>query len=140
MQEIKDKNKSVDLVIRKIRRAMMDIFSTTSKQVETATTPKVANSTQVRNIEQSSDSNKVNQQSQSGSKETLKKTVDDLNDQMDILNTNISFGFNDKIDMMYIDVKEKSSGKIIRKIPTEEAMSLSEKMKEIVGIIFDKKG
>ena len=140
MQEIKDKNKSVDLVIRKIRRAMMDIFSTTSKQVETATTPKVANSTQVRNIEQSSDSNKVNQQSQSGSKETLKKTVDDLNDQMDILNTNISFGFNDKIDMMYIDVKEKSSGKIIRKIPTEEAMSLSEKMKEIVGMIFDKKG
>lgn len=140
MQEIKDKNKSVDLVIRKIRRAMMDIFSTTSKQVETATTPKVANSTQVRNIEQISDSNKVNQQSQSGSKETLKKTVDDLNDQMDILNTNISFGFNDKIDMMYIDVKEKSSGKIIRKIPTEEAMSLSEKMKEIVGMIFDKKG
>ncbi|NCD12804.1 MAG: flagellar biosynthesis protein FlaG, partial [Epsilonproteobacteria bacterium] len=31
-------------------------------------------------------------------------------------------------------------GKTIRKIPTEEAMDLSAKMREIVGIIFDKKG
>jgi flagellar protein FlaG len=29
---------------------------------------------------------------------------------------------------------------MIRKIPTEEAMALSEKMREIIGTIFDKKG
>ncbi len=35
---------------------------------------------------------------------------------------------------------ERSTGKLIRKIPSDEAMRLSEKMKEIVGMIFDKKG
>ena len=49
-------------------------------------------------------------------------------------------GFNDKIDAMFVNVMERSTGKMIRKIPTEEAMSLAEKMKEIVGMIFDKKG
>lgn len=123
----------------------MDIFSATSKQVETATTPKVVNTTQqTRPVESSADSAKVNQQqSQPTSDDTKKKltdTVKELNKQMDLLDTNLTFGFNDKIDIMYVNVMEKSSGKIIRKFPTDEAMKLSEKMKEIVGIIFDKKG
>ncbi len=82
----------------------------------------------------------INEQNKEQIKETLTKAVKDLNKQMDILNTNITFGFNDKIDMMYVNVKEKSSGKLIRKFPTEEAMKLAEHMKEFVGIIFDKKG
>ena len=41
---------------------------------------------------------------------------------------------------MFVDVVERSTGKAIRKIPTEEAMLLSEKMQEIIGTIFDKKG
>lgn len=116
----------------------MDVFSATSKQVEAATTPKVANTTQTRPVEQSNETSKVkdgNEQSKD-----LNQTVNELNEQMDLLETNVAFGFNDKIDMMFVNVMEKSSGKTIRKIPTEEAMDLSEKMKEIVGMIFDKKG
>jgi len=120
----------------------MDIFSATSKQVETATTPKVANSADAttRPVEQTADTSKVNEPSKEDKVKSLTKTVKDLNNQMDMLNTNITFGFNDKIDIMYVNVMEKSTGKVIRKFPTEEAMNLSEKMKEIVGIIFDKKG
>ena len=123
----------------------MDIFSATSKQVETTTTPKVVNTTQqTRPVEQSADSSKINQQqnqqSDEDTKKTLTNTVKELNKQMDLLDTNLTFGFNDKIDIMYVNVMEKSSGKVIRKFPTDEAMKLSEKMKEIVGIIFDKKG
>ncbi|MDY0264458.1 MAG: flagellar protein FlaG, partial [Sulfurospirillum cavolei] len=73
-------------------------------------------------------------------KASLEKTVKELNEQMDMLDTNLKFGFNDKIDIMYVNVMEKSTGKLIRKFPTEEAMNLSAKMKEIVGMIFDKKG
>ena len=120
----------------------MDIFSATSKQVETATTPKVVNAadTTTRSVEQTADTSKVNQPTKEDTVKSLTKTVKDLNDQMDLLNTNITFGFNDKIDIMYVNVMEKSTGKVIRKFPTDEAMILSEKMKEIVGIIFDKKG
>ncbi len=120
----------------------MDIFSATSKQVETATSPKVSNTIPTRQVEQTADTSKVNQQQNQSdeTKKTLSDTVKELNKQMDLLDTNLTFGFNDKIDVMYVNVMEKSSGKVIRKFPTDEAMKLSEKMKEIVGIIFDKKG
>ncbi len=122
----------------------MDVFSMTSKQVAQNTAPAVDTSvTQVRAVEQSSEGSKL-QKDQMQSKEEIKKSLDktiaNLNNQMEALDTNVKFGFNDKIDTLFVDVMEKSTGKIIRKIPTEEAMKLSEKMKEIVGMIFDKKG
>lgn len=119
----------------------MDVFSATSKQLETATAPKAVTPVQARQVEQSNDTTKATKENQqSASPETLKKTVKDLNEQMDLLDTNVTFGYNDKISLMYVNVMEKSTGKSIRKIPTEEAMDLSAKMKEIVGMIFDKKG
>ena len=122
----------------------MDVFSTTSKQVAQSTTPAVETSqVQTRAVEQSSESAKT-QKDQMLDKEEIKKSLDktikNLNNQMEALDTNVKFGFNDKIDTLFVDVMERSTGKIIRKIPSEEAMKLSEKMKEIVGMIFDKKG
>lgn len=121
----------------------MDIFSTASKQVETATAPRVHNVEPMRQVESSVETSKSvreNKQDENEIKETLNRTVKELNSQMESLETNVKFGFNDKIDAMFVNVMERSSGKMIRKIPTEEAMSLAEKMKEIVGMIFDKKG
>lgn len=121
----------------------MDIFSATSKQVETATAPKVHNAPEIRQVEHSNETTKSARESKLNEeqvKESLNSTVKELNQQMDILNTNVTFGFNDKISTMFVNVMEKSTGKMIRKIPTEEAMTLAEKMKEIVGMIFDKKG
>ena len=117
----------------------MDIFSTTSKQVETSTAPKVQQQTSVRQVEQSNETTKSVKDNQKDT-EKLGQVINNLNNQMESLETNVTFGFNDKIDTMFVNVMERSTGKIIRKIPTEEAMSLSEKMKEIIGIIFDKKG
>ncbi|DAB37074.1 MAG: flagellar biosynthesis protein FlaG [Epsilonproteobacteria bacterium] len=122
----------------------MDIFSATSKHVEATTTPKSANvmpTKQVEHYSETTDANPDNQKDQTKDvKASLEKTVKELNEQMDMLDTNLKFGFNDKIDIMYVNVMEKSTGKLIRKFPTEEAMNLSAKMKEIVGMIFDKKG
>lgn len=121
----------------------MDIFSATSKQVETATAPKLQSAQPTRQVEHSNEATKSareNKQNEDQVKETLNHTVKELNKQMEFLDTNVTFGFNDKIESMFVSVMEKSTGKMIRKIPTEEAMTLAEKMKEIVGMIFDKKG
>ncbi|WP_024955148.1 flagellar protein FlaG [Sulfurospirillum arcachonense] len=122
----------------------MDIFSTTSKQVESAVaTPKAEAPTQVRQVENShqmAKSARENTQEKQDISEELTATVKKLNDNMEALDTNVKFGFNDKINTMFVNVMERSSGKMIRKIPTEEAMLLSEKMQEIIGTIFDKKG
>ncbi len=122
----------------------MDIFSVTSKQAETSTSVVKPNTqSQVREVENSykaSKSAKENEQDKKEIAQKLNETVKKLNSDMESLNTDIKFGFNDKIDTMFVDVLEKSTGKLIRKIPSEEAMALSEKMREIVGTIFDKKG
>ena len=119
----------------------MDIFSATSRQVGTTVAPKALETASVRETEKTSEASKAAPEHLSKEGEnTLTKTVNELNQQMDKLETNIAFGFNDEISMLYVSVMEKRTGKTIRKIPTEEAMELSAKMKEIVGIIFDKKG
>ena len=122
----------------------MDIFSVTGKQVESATTaPKVDTSNQIREVEDSHKATKSARENEQNKDEIVAKlndTVKKLNKDMEALDTNIKFGFNDKISMMYVNVMERSTGKMIRKIPTEEAMALSEKMREIIGTIFDKKG
>ncbi len=117
----------------------MDVFSATSKQVETATAPKVQAQAPVRQVEQSSDTTKSSKDSKTVT-DQLSNTVKELNKQMETLDTNVTFGFNDKIDAMFVSVMERSTGRMIHKIPTEEAMTLAERMKEIVGMIFDKKG
>lgn len=40
--------------------------------------------------------------------------------------------------LMYISVTEKSTGREIRQIPSEEAMRLAEYFRDVIGMIFDK--
>lgn len=122
----------------------MDIFSSTSKQVQSAVSvPKAEAAVQTRPVETSHQMEKsakddaLNEQDIS---QKLTTIVEKLNSNMKALDTNVMFGYNDKIGTMFVSVMERSTGKMIRKIPTEEAMLLSEKMQEIIGTIFDKKG
>ncbi|MBE0495202.1 MAG: flagellar protein FlaG [Campylobacterales bacterium] len=126
----------------------MEIFSAVGKQMDAATTVKPSSSApEARQVEQTNaprevakDAQTQNAQDKKEIQQQLTETVRNLNTHMESLNTNISFGFNDKIESLYVSVMEKSSGKTIRKIPTEEAMKLSEHFREIIGLIFDKKG
>ncbi|WP_104722090.1 FlaG family protein [Helicobacter mesocricetorum] len=71
-------------------------------------------------------------------RQQLNELAQQLNKELNPLNTSISFGFNEDINGMYVSVTETSTNRLIRKIPSDEAMELMAKMKEIVGIIFNK--
>lgn len=73
-------------------------------------------------------------------KKKLQEITDQLNKEMDTLNTTIRFGFNDKTDEMYVSVIDTKDNRVIRQIPSEEAMRLAAKMRELVGMLFDEKG
>ncbi|HDZ5065420.1 TPA: flagella length regulator FlaG [Campylobacter jejuni] len=75
---------------------------------------------------------------QQGMGEKLADIVKKLNEQMDFLDTNVRFGYSDELGSMYISVVEKSTGKEIRRIPSEEAMRLAEHFRNAMGLIFDK--
>lgn len=135
----------------------MEIFNAASKQMDVAinkTAIKQADTSNIAKKPEASAQAEVveqadtqvqtaaekNHQDKKEIEEQLKETVKNLNEQMDSLNTNITFGYNDKLSYMYVDVTEKNTGRLIRKFPTEEAMRLSEHFKEIIGMLFDEKG
>lgn len=70
--------------------------------------------------------------------EKLTQVTQKLNEQMTELDTNVRFGFNDELGTMYITVTEKNTGRVIRQIPSEEAMKLMEHFKSAIGLLYDK--
>lgn len=73
-------------------------------------------------------------------KKDLMELTEQLNKEFNPLNMDVKFGYSDDIESLYVTVSERSTNKLIRKIPSDEAMELMAKMREIVGIIFDKRG
>lgn len=73
-------------------------------------------------------------------KEELVNLTKKLNDEMKGLNTDVSFSYNDMIEGLLVTVKEAGGDRVIREIPSKEAIELMKKMQDLVGIIFDKKG
>jgi flagellar protein FlaG len=73
-------------------------------------------------------------------KEQLQDLTQQLNKEMAPLNPDIKFSFNDKINELVVNVVDKNTDKVIRKIPSEEALKIMEKMRELVGALFDDKG
>ena len=78
----------------------------------------------------------------SESKKGLKpeEIKEEFNKLSDDLNLDVSFAYNAKLNVQYINVTDKTTGQVIRKLPTEEAMKIKESMADLVGVLFDKKG
>ena len=121
----------------------MEIFKVASQPMaNVATSSHAQSSTQTREVErtqiqQDATQNLTEQNNETLSKE-VKEATEKLNKQMEDLGTSIRFGHNDKIGAMYVNVMEMKTGEVIRKIPTEQAMKLSEYFREAVGVLFDK--
>ena len=73
-------------------------------------------------------------------KKKIEEVTEELNKEMDILNTTIRFHFDDKTDEIYVTVIDTKDNRVIRQIPSEEVMKLAVKMRELVGMLFDEKG
>ena len=73
-------------------------------------------------------------------KKELQRLTEKLNKEMNPLNTDLEFKYNNKIDNFTVLVVDKNTDKVIREFPPKEALKLMEKMRELVGMLFDKKG
>ena len=73
-------------------------------------------------------------------KEQLLNLVKELNKEMESINTDLVFDYEDSISSLVLTIKQKESGEIIRQIPTDEAMELMKKMRDIISIVLDTQG
>ncbi len=70
----------------------------------------------------------------------MPKLTHQLNKMAETENLDISFGYNEKIDRVIINVTDKNTGEVIRKLPSEDAVKFAEGMQDIIGKLFDSKG
>ena len=73
------------------------------------------------------------------SKEQVQDLVNQLNEAMAPMNTNLKFGV-DTDDIFYVSVIESETSKMIRRFPAEKAADFLPKMQEVTGMLFDSKG
>ncbi len=63
-----------------------------------------------------------------------------LNEEMKRIGTDIDFSYNDEIKGLVVSVKDANGDKVLREIPSKEAVELMQRMRDVIGIIFDEKG
>ena len=69
--------------------------------------------------------------------ERLQKSVQTLNQRMEELNRSVRFSVDRQFDKDVISVVNPDSGDVIRQIPPEAAMRVSEGVKSLRGMLFD---
>lgn len=124
--------------------AMESIMTTPSTRpmASTTFTPNTEAKVEVKSVQQA----KVEAKEQNKKQDNETKSVEienvskEFNEMSKDLNLDVKFAYNAKIDTVYINVTNKNTGEIIKKLPTEEAMKIKESMKDLVGVLFDKKG
>ena len=67
-----------------------------------------------------------------------REVTDRLNYQMQQLDTNVRFAYNEKLNLMVVQVKDAKTGEEITQLPSKEAIKISEYFRESIGILFDK--
>ena len=70
----------------------------------------------------------------------ISELVTKLNQEMSPLSRDVKFGYNEDIGQLMVNVIDANTGDIIRQMPSEEAIKIMTKMKELIGMLFDKKG
>ena len=74
------------------------------------------------------------------SKMEMQQLIANLNDEISLISTDLRFGYNDTAEMLQVSIINKKTDEIIRRFPTEEAVTLMSSMKEFIGLLFDKEG
>ena len=70
-------------------------------------------------------------------REAINDEVDVMNKVAEVLNRQLSFDVRDKTGEVFVRVVDKETGDVIREIPPEELVALSERIRETVGLIFE---
>jgi len=120
----------------------MDIFSSVkdlSQKTHNIDSNIQVKSKSIKEVEEISKNN-IEKKSKEEIKKELQKVVEELNKAMNPLNQDLHFQFNNKVEELVVQVIDKKNDKIIREFPPKEALQLMEKMRELVGLLFDKKG
>lgn len=83
-------------------------------------------------------SDKKDQQSKGLNASDTKKLVEELNEYMDDLQTQLGFSIREDMDhQVVVEIKNRETEELLKQIPSEELLKIREKMEELTGFLFD---
>ncbi len=113
------------------------ITPSTQQVASTTFTPTTAQKAEIKTVEPTQTDKKTQKSKEEIKPETISQEFNEISKD---LNLDVKFAYNAKIDTVYINVTNKNTGEIIKKLPTEEAMKIKESMQDLIGVLFDKQG
>lgn len=70
-------------------------------------------------------------------RQKIEEAISRLNDQLERKQTNLGFRIDDQTDIVVVSVTNKETGKLIRQIPAEAVVRLSQNIESLKGVLFD---
>ena len=70
-------------------------------------------------------------------RQKIEEAIASLNEQLERSQTNLGFQIDDQTDIVMISVTNKETGKLIRQIPAEAFVQLSQNIESLKGVLFD---
>lgn len=68
--------------------------------------------------------------------ESLAGAVSSINDFVQTIRRDLNFDFDDSSGKMFIRVTDRSTGEVVRQIPSEEALRLAENLEQARSLLF----
>ena len=123
----------------------MEIFNNVAKQQSTQLQTEQKSAVAQAPVQEVKPQVDVKQHESGGTKPVTseveaRELVDSLNKALNPFNTSLRFGFDNSSEVFYVSVIDTSTSDMIRRFPVEQASTLTAKMNEVTGIIFDEKG
>ncbi len=116
-----------------------------SASVRTAGRTPLATTTKSTTLSNQTESKPVIQKEPAENKKTpteaeLQKAVQDANMALPGGNQKISFIYEKRINQMFVQIVDKTSGEVIKEVPPREFIEHKVAMHEFIGLLLDKKG
>jgi flagellar protein FlaG len=78
-------------------------------------------------------------QKKTRSAEQISKELDAINEKLNSTNSSLQFSVDDNSQELVVKVVDRDSGKVIRQIPPESIVRLRASLKEMTGLLIEKK-
>jgi flagellar protein FlaG len=123
----------------------MEIFNSTAKQQNTQIQAEQISVSKQQSVQEVKPQPELKEQKAEAQKPVTTETearelIDSLNKALNPFNTSLRFGFDNSSEVFYVSVIDTNTSDMIRRFPLEQASTLTAKMNEVTGIIFDEKG
>jgi flagellar protein FlaG len=99
--------------------------------------PKGKDAVRQKNSVTPSPSENVKNEDEKPSRETVEETLVKANELARKFSRELSFSYDERIDRVVVTVREGGTDKVVRQLPPEEMIRLSEKMDDIMGMLIN---